>query len=88
MACRDSNNATWYVLRYERDFVPRTPAPARTDIPSLGSELFYDPGRHVLELLPEPAGAGVDPPAGLAVDVNGEIYESDPSLALGQEALL
>jgi phage tail-like protein len=79
MASRDSNNATWYLLRYERDFVARTPDPTRPEIPSLGSELFYDPGRHVLELLPEPAGAGVEPPAGLAVDINGEIYQSEPA---------
>ena len=80
MASRDANGATWYVLRYEHDFVPRTPAPANPwETPSLGSEVFYDAGRHVLELLPQPSGAAMDPLPGIAVDVNGEIYRSDPS---------
>src|SRR4051812_599825 len=79
MASRDSNNATWYVLRYERDFVPRVPAPQDPTMPCLDDELFYDPGRHVLELLPDPSGVRAEPLPGIAVDVNGEIYRSDPA---------
>lgn len=78
MASRDSNNSTWYVLRYERDFVPRVPAPEDPAAPFLGDELFYDPGRHVLELLPDASGVLAEPLPGIAVDVNGEIYRSDP----------
>src|SRR5690242_5975993 len=78
MAARDSNNATWYLLRYSCDFTPRTdPTIAAWMSPSLEPTLFYDTERHVLELLPGTPAADADPLPGLAVDVDGRVYTVD-----------
>jgi phage tail-like protein len=83
MPARDANNATWYVLRYEEDFLgpgdPNAPFAAESR-PWLEDTAFYDAARHVLELLPEPLDPrrAVRPPPGLAVDVTGDIYRVDP----------
>jgi phage tail-like protein len=76
---RDANNATWYVLRYARDFVPAGAdplAPWKYPVPS--KELFYDAGRHVLELLPKKPDTEAELLPGIAVDVDGQIYTVDP----------
>jgi phage tail-like protein len=76
---RDANNATWYVLRYARDFDTRAPAPpADPAPPALDPTLFYDDARAVLELLPQAPGREVQPLSGLAIDADGEIYRVDP----------
>jgi phage tail-like protein len=78
MPSRDSNNATWYVLRAQRDFVAHRPDPARPWLyPELDASLTYDAGRHVLELAPATPAKPSEPPRGIAVDVTGEIYWSD-----------
>src|SRR5437867_460493 len=65
----DSNNATWYLLRYEEDFTPPKPgAPALPVPPEIDGPLAYDPARHVLELLPKTPEEPVRPLPGLAVD--------------------
>jgi len=79
MFSRDANNATWYVLRYSRDFVATGADPmAPWKYPVLGPELFYDQARHVLELLPVKPETEAEPLPGIAVDIDGEIYRSDP----------
>jgi phage tail-like protein len=78
IASRDANNATWYVLRYAPDFTPRTdPTIPGWMSPALDPTLFYDPDRHVLELLPGKPAAEAEPLPGLAIDVDGSIYEID-----------
>jgi phage tail-like protein len=84
MPARDSNNATWYVLRYAEDFTPLAGAPrdmsAPFRVPSsayIAPTLLFDELRGVLELQPEPSLVAADPPAGIAVDVDGEIYVVD-----------
>ena len=87
MTARDANDATWYVVRYDEDFLapaavagdPNAPF-ASDSYPWLEDTLYYDTGRHVLELLPEPLDArhAVRPPPGLAVGVTGIIYRVDP----------
>jgi phage tail-like protein len=86
MPARDANDATWYVLRYAEDFSPRPGADDRAPFgedssPFHDGAVFYDPARHVLELVPEPLPAEqeIQPPPGLAVDINGEIYRVDPA---------
>lgn len=83
MVARDANEATWYVVRYEEDFLAPAAvagdpgAPYLADsYPWLADTLYYDTTRHVLELLPEPLDPHhiVKPPPGLAVDVDGTIY--------------
>lgn len=87
MTAHDANEATWYVVRYEEDFLAPKPfagdpnAPFAADsYPWLSDTLFYDRARHVLELLPKPLDPrhAVRPPPGLAVDVDGTIYRVDP----------
>ena len=75
MPTRDANNTTWYVLRYATDFAPRDadPVPPRLG-PDTSPSLFYDDTRHVLELLPAPPPHEVPPPAGIAVEVDGDVY--------------
>ncbi len=76
MPSRDSNNATWYLLRYPENFRSAPPGPHDPTRPLLDPTLFYDDARGVLELLPAPAAEGeaVEPLPGVAVDVNGEVY--------------
>jgi len=81
---RDANDATWYVLRYAPDFTPLPGAPhdasAPFSVPSspyLEPALLFDDLRGVLELQPEAATTAADPPAGIAVDVDGETYRVD-----------
>jgi phage tail-like protein len=79
-ATRDANDATWYVLQYPSDFRPRTdPTLDPWTSPALDPTLFYDGDRHALELLPVKPVAEAEPPAGLAVDVDGQIYRVDPA---------
>jgi phage tail-like protein len=79
-ASRDSNNATWYVLRYAADFTPRTdPTIPAWMSPALDPTVFYDADRHVLELLPGTPATEAEPLPGIAVDVDGSIYEVDPA---------
>ena len=77
MPARDSNNATWYMLRYPSDFTPRTPDPDKDPSPpQLDKTLFYDEARGVLELLPRALDKESAPPSAPAVDVGGEIYRA------------
>src|SRR5262249_3976784 len=75
------NNSTWYVLRYAEDFL--APAAAAGDptapfgvpsAPFLESTLQFDERRGVFELHAEPSAEAADPPRGIAVDVDGEVY--------------
>jgi phage tail-like protein len=76
---RDANNATWYVLQYATDFLPRTdPTLDPWVSPVLDPSVFYDGSRHVLELLPVKPSTEAEPLPGLAVDVDGQIYRVDP----------
>jgi phage tail-like protein len=79
MPSRNTNDATWYVLRYARDFVPPVPLPVpeRWRFPELDPTLLFDGRRHVLELRPARAATEVEPLPGLAVDPTGEIYRVD-----------
>lgn len=78
-ASRDANDATWYVLRYASDFQPRTdPTLDPWVSPVLQPTLFYDGDRHVLELLPEKPADDAEPPPGLAIDIDGQVYRVDP----------
>src|SRR5262249_24944102 len=84
MPAHDSNNATWYVLRYPEDFATLSVAPhdpsapfAQPSSPILESTLLYDSLRGVLELQPEASPVAADPPPGIAVDVDGDIYRVD-----------
>ncbi|HEY3857282.1 MAG TPA: phage tail protein [Verrucomicrobiae bacterium] len=83
MPATNSNNATWYILRYATDFAPRPvspvdPAPPQF-VPSSAPTLYYDDTRNVLELLPVKAAQELPPPPGLAIDIDGEIYRVVPS---------
>ncbi len=82
MPSTNANNATWYILRYARDFTPDPPDPLVRPWrrPVLGPELFYDDPRHVLELRPVAPAAGTEaePLRGIAVSPEGEVYLSDP----------
>jgi len=87
MPARDANDATWYVLRYDEDFLAPASVAGDPDAPFavesypwLEDTLLYDPARHVLELLPEPLDPkhAATPPPGLAIDVTGVIYRVDP----------
>jgi phage tail-like protein len=84
MPAHDANNATWYVIRYPEDFIapPGKPhdesAPFRDpSYPYLQSMLLYDELRGVLELQPEASPVAADPPPGIAIDVDGDIYRVD-----------
>jgi len=77
MPARDSNNSTWYDLRYAEDFNPRTDALNDASSPSLDASLHFDNMRHVLELRPEPLSVETEPLPGRAVDVDGNIYFVD-----------
>lgn len=80
MPARDANDATWYLLRYARDFAPRPAGPDAAAGPRLDPTLFHDERRHVLELLPiapDPDREGALLP-GLALDAAGEAYRVDP----------
>jgi len=79
MPSRNANNATWYVLRYERDFVPPAmlPVPEPWRFPALDPTLLFDPRRHVLELAPAHTSTEIEPLSGLAVDPTGEVYLVD-----------
>jgi phage tail-like protein len=84
MPSYDANNATWYVVRYPEDFIAAPGAPhdatAPFGVPTapyLEPTLLYDAQRGVLELQPEASQFAADPPPGLAVDVDGEIYRVD-----------
>jgi phage tail-like protein len=72
----DPNGAGWFALRYRSDFVGWGAAPGVPlwQQPVLEPELFYDDGRHVLELRPAPPAHELDPLPGLAVDLTGEVY--------------
>jgi phage tail-like protein len=81
MPARDANNATWYVLRYAEDFtalpgVPNEPASPfeQPSSPYLQPTLLFDSLRGVLELQPEASPVAADPPPGIALDVDGDIY--------------
>lgn len=82
-ASRDANGASWYVLEYASDFVPRPgPSPEPWTVPVLDSSLLHDPERHVLELKPVAPVDEAEPPPGLAVDVDGQVYRVDPETGL------
>jgi phage tail-like protein len=78
---RDANDAAWYVLRYASDFDASPPDPSvPTWVPPErpGDKVFYDDERHVLELRPVVPAREAEPPAGLAVDVDGQLYRVAP----------
>jgi phage tail-like protein len=84
MPAHDANNATWYVLRYAEDFtalpgLEQDPSgPFRVpSSPYLQSTLLFDEARGVLELQPEASTVAAVPPAGIAIDVDGDIYRVD-----------
>lgn len=84
MPSHDANDATWYVIRYAEDFAARADAPhdsmAPFGVPSspyLQPTLFFDEPRGVLELQPEASAVAAQPPDGIAVDVDGEVYRVD-----------
>jgi phage tail-like protein len=84
MPARDANDATWYVIRYPEDFASLAGATrdatapfAVPSSPFLQPTLRYDALRGVLELQPEASPFAAEPPAGVAVDINGEIYRVD-----------
>jgi phage tail-like protein len=86
MPATDANDATWYVLRYVEDFIAPTGVPvdptAPFGVPSapyLQPTLLFDERRGVLELQPEASPVAADPPPGIALDVDGEIYRVDDS---------
>ena len=76
MPARDSNNSTWYILRYPADFESQSSIQYDPLRPLLDPTLFYDDGRGVLELLPRVPEKEAKPPSAPAVDVNGEIYRA------------
>jgi phage tail-like protein len=78
MPARDANGATWYLLRYAYDYAPRTPDSHDPSPPRLDSTLYYDELRGVLELAPAPPATESEPLQGIAVDVDGSVYEIDP----------
>jgi phage tail-like protein len=80
-SARNANNATWYLLRYASDFEHRAPDPSEPSWvpPALpDGKLFYDDARHVLELRPAAPAHEAEPPLGLAVDVDGQVYRVEP----------
>ena len=77
MPTTNANNETWYMLRYASDFVPRPPSVPAWQSPMLDSTLLWDDGRHVLELRPVASPAEAQPPPGIAVDPDGDVYRSD-----------
>jgi phage tail-like protein len=84
LPAHDSNDATWYVLRYPEDFAPLrsvTQDPSspfgQPSSPYIQTTLLYDELRGVLELRPEVSPRAADPPRWVAVDVDGEIYLVD-----------
>jgi phage tail-like protein len=77
MTARDSNNATWYVVRYAEDFTPRSDAATNPFSPWVDSGLHYDDQRGVLELVPVADGEEAGLLAGTAVDVDGQVYLVD-----------
>ena len=84
MPSHDANNATWYILRYAVDFTPLTGvandplAPfAQPSSPYLDPALLFDGLRGVLELQPEASKVASNPPPGIAVDVDGDVYKVD-----------
>lgn len=86
MPAHDSNNATWYVLRYPEDFAALTGAPhdasapfQQPSSPYMDPTLLYDAQRGVLELQPEASLVAADPPPGIAVDPDGDIYRVNES---------
>lgn len=83
MPATNSNNATWYILRYAADFTPRVPGPGDPAppqfVPSDTPTLFYDDSRHVLELVPVKPVEELAPPRGMAVHPKGEVYRVDPA---------
>ena len=81
MPAHDSNDATWYVLRYAEDFVARAgvfrdPSVPFDDptAPYLEPTLLFDERRSVLELQVEAPLDAVDPPPGIAVGPDGTIW--------------
>jgi phage tail-like protein len=82
---RDANNAIWYVLRYPEDFAAAGSAPpdpaagpfGAPTLPYLEPTLLFDERRGVLELQPEPSAVAAEPPPGIAIDVDGDIYRVD-----------
>lgn len=84
MPAHDSNNATWYVLRYAEDFNrragtyqdPSTPF-TQPSVPYLEPTLVFDELRGVLELRAEASLEAADPLPGIAVGVDGNIYRVD-----------
>src|SRR5437016_741027 len=78
MVARDSNDATWYVLRYVEDFTPRLPSAIDPAPPHLDPTLLYDEAEGVLELLPTVSTDEATPPPGVCVDVNGDVYLAAP----------
>jgi phage tail-like protein len=84
MPSRDSNDATWYVLRHAEHFAPRPGSPPDPESPFsdpsspfLEPSLLYDEARGVLELQPEASPFAADPPPGLAVEPGGDLYRVD-----------
>jgi phage tail-like protein len=84
MPARNANDATWYVLRYKEDFTARPEAPldpsapfGSPSSPYLQPTLLFDELRGVLELQPEASPHAADPPRGVAIDVDGDIYRVD-----------
>ena len=77
MAARDSNNATWFLLRYAADFKARVGLNDETLSPLLDDSLHYDDIRHRLELRPEPSLKESELLPGRAVDVDGNVYRVD-----------
>jgi phage tail-like protein len=84
MPARDSNDATFYVLRYAEDFTPVSGAANDSSAPFgspsspyLDPALLFDWRRGVLELQPEASPFAADPPRGIAIDPNGDVYRVD-----------
>src|SRR5262249_54346898 len=46
-------------------------------LPYLEPALLFDERRGVLELQPEPSPVAAEPPPGIAVDVDGDVYRVD-----------
>jgi phage tail-like protein len=83
MTARDSNNATWYVLRYPEQYIASSPSDPATPfgevpMPWLDPALLYDSARGVLELEPEPLDREVAPLPGIAVAIDGDVYAIEP----------
>jgi phage tail-like protein len=80
----NANAATWYLLRYARDFIADPPDPSvpAWRRPILDAKLLYDHERHVLELEPVKPTTESEPPAGIAVSPDGEVYRVDENRSL------